>query len=634
MLPNVAQLFACVTHGHRTFPSPPKAKAAPTLPRFDREAHAAQPQIQIPAQQDLPILLAQERHGAECGEQANCSALADAPSVGSALLTLPRAKAGAHARAGMSLSSPSGRQLAFLAARALDRDVVVRAFTPHLRLSYVQATVAANEAAQRHRVRDTATAVHVGDLLTASCLLSSFLEGQERAMLTLNLDQPAGHPGLRAIAVESMRAGQVRAAVSGGPLIRHLSSWEQEEELAAAATSSAAAHAIAAASAASSGLPLPDGTAAGACAFGSKPTLTGTRALYGGHQYAVSVVSASADGVPTAFDTFLRQSEQRDSVALIETVVSNGSLDDAGADSDVDASAGASVRVVSSLGFMAQLLPGGDAAALDDARAAVAEGGGVLEAMAAKHGAGGSGLADALRRAVTGDVGVTGFDSAVFMGGASIGRWADAVSRGRAATDPASALFTDATATAPAAAPAAGTETIQGSPAAAGQKPATGIVGRAGPLTATGRFGARVLPQALLMRAAGIDHDGQVDRSGAAGGDDEAGSSSEGEPAAEGDGPMTAPLDAGVSGWWSKEAFSVIPLHFFCNCSLKGFQRRVAGLPQAELESMMADVQSGSAAGPGGSCHLVKCHWCASEYELDEPALEEVMAMQGDRERT
>lgn len=542
----------------------------------------------------------------------------------------------------MPPKAPSSRQLAFLAARALDRDVVVRAFTQHLRLSYVQGTAAANEALQRHQVHDAVTAMHLGDLLTASCLLSSFLQGQERATLALGLDQPAGHQGLRAIAVESMRAGQVRAAVSGGQLVRHLSDWELAEELAAAEAVAAAAPATAPAPTLSaSAPPRPGSTWDAACTFGANATLTGSRALYGGHRHAVSVVPAVAGSVPEAFATFLEKSEQCESVAHIETVV----LSDPAASTRTDDERAAlpTARLVSSLGFMAQLLPGGDVAALDDARAAMAEGGGaVVEAFLALQGAGGTGLADALRRAIAGDSGVSGLDDAVFMGGVSTSRWADAVARGRAATDPAPSA--PAPGPAAAAAPAAaistrsscgdGSDFDPASPSAVllGAK----CVGRAGPLTAAGRFGARVLPQAVLMRAAGIDHSGESHRTGSAesAGEDESSALAPDTGPPESGGPMTAPLDAEVKGWWSKEAFSVVPLHFFCNCSLKGFQGRIAGLPVAELERMVAEVQNHSAAGPGGSSHLVKCHWCASEYELDEPALEAVFAMRAEAERS
>jgi redox-regulated HSP33 family molecular chaperone len=98
------------------------------------------------------------------------------------------------------------------------RSVLLRGFTPSLRLALCDATAACEDGRKRWRVEDPQAAALFAKALVASILLSAFLKGEERSILHIVCAAPDAP--IRELYSECIQLGEVRGFASGPALAR------------------------------------------------------------------------------------------------------------------------------------------------------------------------------------------------------------------------------------------------------------------------------------------------------------------------------------------------------------------------------------------------------------------------------
>lgn len=195
------------------------------------------------------------------------------------------------------------------AARALARDVVLRAHTPALRLAFVQATGVAAAGCGRFHVANPRAAELYAKTLAAAALLASLLRDEERVIVQL-LDERG--PVVRRIYAEAMACGEVRGFVAGP------------------------------------GVGESDRAAWGAALVGPSGTLTVSRILYGGAAPVQSTVPVAGGDVESDLRRYFEDSEQVPTALRLEVDVASAA----------DGGAGG-VRVAYAGGALAQAIAAG-----------------------------------------------------------------------------------------------------------------------------------------------------------------------------------------------------------------------------------------------------------------------------------
>ena len=111
----------------------------------------------------------------------------------------------------------AGRKSVLWFQRQLMRDVMVQAFSPHVRLSVVQMTASAQAGVDRFGLVHAPTAESYTRTLTAATLLSSFLSGEER--VALHFRETDSERYMHEICAEAIRLGEVRGFVRTNPAV-------------------------------------------------------------------------------------------------------------------------------------------------------------------------------------------------------------------------------------------------------------------------------------------------------------------------------------------------------------------------------------------------------------------------------
>jgi hypothetical protein len=535
------------------------------------------------------------------------------------------------------------KQIRFLASK--NRDVLVRAFTKHLRVAYVRSTDAAAQAVRQHGIHNHWAAAELTDLITASSLMASFLDGRENVYVRCNANQPPDPAALAGLGVHAFRSGEVRAMVGAGLSVRHPvpedlqqdnhELWLEEQVL-------ARNHAQ------WSSLVLEHGT------FSGSTSMTVERGMYGSARPRSSIVettsqlantvrgSASRTAVPpttigcssyscTAAANGLvelrTRSDEISGLVHIETAVMAPASGLQGVQDSLSAAIRTKVAPVQASeldpgllatvrfggGIMAELLPGADASALQDLRDAVweasdvqslvsrlAASAGVTVSVAKRAGA----VLETAQRAQDAASHPDAFDP-LETGPVRLPRVLGAVRT--ACRDAVAALPVPA----------------QADPES---YTATGVLA-----ASDYALGAGIPPQAQLMALCNSSHvDGREQRDGAS-----ATGSSRADSEAVTPEPKSFQQEHGIdepdANWFDVERFSVVPVHLVCGCSKDGFVGRLGTLDLGYLQELKQELEQGQGAWPGGKSHLLRCSWCSKAYEADEATVSEAISAVQDR---
>lgn len=541
------------------------------------------------------------------------------------------------------------KQIRFLASR--DRDVMVRAFTKHLRVAYVRTTDAAAHAVRQHRIHNHWAAAELADLMTASALMASFLDGRENVFARCDAT-PTSTDGLAGISAHAFRSGEIRAMIRGGIAVHH----PLPEELRAGDLGAQ----MCTISSMKTDTGEPSLEAAGR--LRNDPFMTVERGLYGMTKPRTSIVEASwASSASSQQDSTSSESSDLSARDLVRVPGFSGSASATGlvnliARSDEicglvhlehlalpppsglgavasslfesvangsapvhwqDVDAGITARVAFSGGILAELLPGGDPMALEDLQIALDEssGGGIetlVSRLAARAesrpvalGVSGGSVLDAARLARDAEAASAGVDSA-----AALGRF-DPLRRGIVGLqciqgEVVSGQDSPADeAEAQTARDRDGTLQRNSFPCRRDTTTALGVL-------AAGDFaaGANIPPQALLMALCNYHH--RTECAGAA--------TTVDREAYE----HAHAIDEPDANWFDSERFSILPVHLFCGCSQEGFVGKLESLNPVYLLELQAELEQGKGAWPGGSSHLLRCSWCSSAYKADKETLKAV----------